>query len=492
MQEIHVGSRSVRSFESLLGSEPIRVLEARAQQLRPVLGQRAIWNINSTASGGGVAEMLRSLLRYARDLQVDVRWLVLEGPPEFFRLTKRLHNALHGSTGDGSPLGLEQSALFTRVTHENAEALHTLIRRDDIVICHDPQAAGFVPLLLQRGALVVWRCHIGHEQPENPEVDRGWEFLRPYLQDVPQAVFSRTAYAPAWLRGNRTIVVAPNIDPLSAKNQPLDQSTIEAILTHVGLVAGGSEHGPRIFSRDDGSTGRVDRQAEIMRVGHAPTWETPLVVQVSRWDAMKDPIGVLRGFTELLKPEAPKGAHLVLAGPSVHSVADDPEGANVFGELQRVFLGLPPAKRAHVHLAALPMEDGEENAAIVNALQRHAAVIVQKSFVEGFGLTVTEALWKRRPVVASAVGGILDQIRDGIDGLLVHDPRDLEEFAGLLKRVLSDDRLSDRLGQAGYDRVRENYLCVTALEHWQELLVSLLAGWMRPALHESYPERSSD
>jgi trehalose synthase len=488
MQEIHVSARSVRSFESLLGGERMRALEARAEELRPLLGQRAIWNINSTASGGGVAEMLRSLLRYARGLQIDVRWLVLAAPPEFFGLTKRLHNALHGSAGDGSPLGPEQAALFTRVTQENAGLLHTLIRRDDIVICHDPQTAGLVPILLQRGALVVWRCHIGHEQHENPEVDRGWEFLRPYLQDIPLAVFSRTAYAPAWLRGKRTIVVAPNIDPLSAKSQLLDQSTIQAILTHVGLVAGSSEHGTRLFSRDDGSTGRVDRQAETMRVGHAPSWETPLVVQVSRWDAMKDPVGVLRGFTKLLTPEAPKGAHLVLAGPSVHSVADDPEGAKVFGELQQVFLALPPEQRAYVHLAALPMEDGEENAAIVNALQRHAAVIVQKSLVEGFGLTVTEALWKRRPVVASAVGGILDQIRDGIDGLLVHDPKDLEEFAGLLKRVLSDDRLSDRLGQAGHDRVRENYLCVTALERWQELLQSLLERVSRPGLRESQLE----
>jgi trehalose synthase len=304
---------------------------------------------------------------------------------------------------------------------------------------------------------------------------------------VPLAVFSRTVYAPQWLRGKRTIVLAPNIDPLSAKNQPLEQSTINAILTHVGLVAG-SDSGARTFRRDDGSTGRVDHQAEIMRVGQAPSWETPLVVQVSRWDAMKDPVGVLKGFTELLTPEAPKGAHLVLAGPSVHSVADDPEGAKVFGELQHAFFSLPPEQRAYVHLAALPMEDGEENAAIVNALQRHAAVIVQKSLVEGFGLTVTEALWKRRPVVASAVGGILDQIRDGVDGLLVHDPTNLLEFAGLLKRVLSDDALAEHLGQAGYDRVREHYLVVTALERWQELVQLLLAALNRPGLRESRPE----
>jgi trehalose synthase len=323
---------------------------------------------------------------------------------------------------------------------------------------------------------VVWRCHIGHEQLDNPQVARGWEFLRPYLQPVPTAVFSRDVYAPAWLRGKRMIVLPPNIDPLSAKNQYLEPSTVQSILTHVGLVAGGPDQSrsERSFTRDDGSTGRVDRQAEVFRVGRAPSWETPLVVQVSRWDAMKDPIGVMQGFVQLLTPEAPGGAHLVLAGPGVHAVADDPEGAKVFGELQLAFFDLPPAQRARVHLATLPMDDAEENAAIVNALQRHAAVIVQKSFVEGFGLTVTEALWKRRPVVASAVGGILDQIRDGIDGLLVRDPADLEEFASVLKLALTDAALSERLGRAGYERVLEDYLCVTALERWEELLQSML------------------
>src|SRR5262249_21811410 len=163
--------------------------------------------------------------------------------------------------------------------------------------------------------------------------------------------------------------------------QALDAPTVRSILTHIGLVAGepGRDGAKRSFTRDDGSTGRVDRRAEILRVGHAPSWETPLVVQVSRWDAMKDPIGVLHGFARLLDPEAPRCAHLVLAGPNVHAVADDPEGAKVFGDLQQAFFDLPEARRAYVHLATLPMDDAEENAVIVNALQRHAAVIVQKS-----------------------------------------------------------------------------------------------------------------
>jgi trehalose synthase len=470
LQEVHIGARPIKPFEDLLGSERIRALEREATTIREKLGSRAVWNVNSTATGGGVAEMLRSLLRYARGLGIGVRWLVLDAPPEFFKITKRVHNALHGSAGDGSSLGPAQTAVFDRVMHENAAALLALVRKDDMVICHDPQTAGLVPALMRKGARVVWRCHIGHEQHDNEEVDRGWDFLRPYLEGIPLAVFSRAAYAPPWLRGKRTFVLPPNIDPFSAKNQSMPDSTIQAILARVGLVEGPPESANSTFVRDDGSVGRVDREADVVRLGRPPSWEAPLVVQVSRWDAMKDPLGVLRGFARLVDPEAPRGAHLVLAGPSVRAVADDPEGAKVFADVQQAYLGLPDAVRRCVHLALLPMTDNEENAAIVNALQRHAAVIVQKSFVEGFGLTVTEAMWKRRPVVATAVGGIQDQIRDGVDGVLIRDPKDLTEFGNALRRVLTDEPLAERLGEAGYQRVRDNYLSVSALEKWAELI----------------------
>jgi len=470
MQEIHVSKRSLRCFEPLVGRERVQALERRAEQLRRRLQGRVVWNVNSTAAGGGVAEMLNSLLRYTRDLQLDVRWLVLDGTPDFFRLTKRVHNALHGSAGDGSPLGREAQALFEDVSRVNAASLGSLVRPADIVICHDPQAAGLVPSLMQRGAQVIWRCHIGHEQHDHAEVDRGWRFLRPYLEEVPLAVFSRAAYAPSWMRGKRSLVVPPNIDPFSAKNQQLSRPAMLAILRQAGLIAGAAGDTAPVFTRDDGTVGRVDRQADVLRMGQPPAPETPLVVQVSRWDAMKDPVGVLRGFCLLSTTQAPRGAELVLAGPSVHAVADDPEGAQVFGELQQAYLAVPEAQRRGIHLALLPMDDAEENAAIVNALQRHAHVIVQKSLVEGFGLTVTEALWKQRPVVASAVGGILEQIRDGVDGLLVHHPSDLREFSGVLRRVLEDDALARRLGEVGYERVRDNYLSIAALETWAGLL----------------------
>jgi trehalose synthase len=473
VQEVHISARSIQPFEALFGSERLRALERQVAPIRDALGAGAVWNINSTASGGGVAEMLRSLLRYARGLGISVRWLVLDAPPEFFRITKRIHNALHGSGGDGSPLGREQAAFVERVMHDNVLALESLIRPGDIVICHDPQTAGLVPALLRKGVRVVWRCHIGHERHEN-EVDRAWEFLRPYLADVPLAVFSREAYAPSWLRGKRTFVMPPNVDPFSAKNQSMGDSAIRAILAQVGLIEGPLDPSSSTFLRDDGSTGRVDREVGVVRTGRPLSWETPLVVQVSRWDTMKDPVGVLHGFARLIDPAAPRGAHLVLAGPSVNAVADDPEGATVFENLHRVLLGLPDAVRRCVHLAMLPMTDIEENAAIVNALQRHAAVIVQKSLVEGFGLTVTEAMWKRRPVVASAVGGIVDQICDGVDGLLIRDPRDPAEFSAALRRVLLDDVLARKLGDGGYQHVRDKYLSVSALERWAELIQMLL------------------
>jgi len=457
-----------------VGADRLASLEQKAEETRRILGPRAVWNVNSTASGGGVAEMLSSLLRYARGLRVDARWLVLEGPPDFFRITKRVHNALHGTAGDGSALGPEQASAFQRVTNENAVAIDALVRPGDLVICHDPQTAGLVPHLLGKHVRVAWRCHIGYEKHDD-EVDRGWAFLRPYLERVPLAVFSRAAYAPAWLQGARTMVLPPNIDPFSAKNQGMDDATIRAILAHVGLVEGPPGPGECVFTRDDGSVGRVDHSADVIRLGRPPTWDTPLVVQVSRWDSMKDPIGVLEAFAHFVEPEAPRGAHLVLAGPSLHAVADDPEGARVFADLQRSWLALTDSLRKTAHLAMLPMNDGEENAAIVNALQRHAAVIVQKSLREGFGLTVTEAMWKRRPVIASAVGGIQDQIRDGLDGLLVHDPTNLGEFADALKRVLADERLAERLGEAGYTRVRDNYLAITALERWAQLMRLLAA-----------------
>jgi trehalose synthase len=473
LQEIHVGAQPLRRFLPLLGEATVYEVEQVAAATADRLAGRVLWNVNSTARGGGVAEMLPSLLAYTRGAGIDARWLVITGSDTFFRITKRLHHALHGSPGDGSPLGSAERAAYEAVLAANAEELLALVRPRDIVLLHDPQTAGFAPVLTRNGARVIWRSHIGSDQ-SGAEVERGWAFLAPYLAEVQAFVFSRAAYIPALCDPTRTVVIPPSLDPFTPKNQELEEATVRAMLVQTGLVEGPMGEGATTFLREDGSPGRVDRAADVVHLGRAPAWATPLVVQVSRWDPLKDHLGVMQGFADLLADAGDAaGADLVLAGPNVHAVADDPEGAAVYDALLAAWRALPHAHRRRVHLASLPMEDAEENAAIVNALQRHATVVVQKSLHEGFGLTVTEALWKARPVVASAVGGIQDQIVDGVHGLLVPDPIDLAAFSAALHRVLHSPVLAARLGAAARQRVRDEYLGVRHLRQYAELLARM-------------------
>ena len=314
---------------------------------------------------------------------------------------------------------------------------------------------------------------MGGDQTNGEEVERGWDFLAPYIQDVAVNVFSRHQYIPQCCDHGRSTVIPPSINVFSPKNQELDDATVRAILVHTGLVEGPPGDGSPTFLREDGSPGRVERHADVLRLGRAPTWDTPLIVQVSRWDPLKDPVGVMHGFTQLVNGAAPIGAELVLAGPNVNAIADDPEEAAVMDEVIAAWHRLSHSDRNRVHLACLPMADIDENAAIVNALQRHAAVVVQKSLHEGFGLTVTEAMWKGRPIVASAVGGIQDQITDGVNGLLLDDPTDLQAFAATLRRLLEDRAYAEGLGQNARQRVREQYLGIRHLSQYAELLKRL-------------------
>lgn len=442
-----------------------------ASSVRDLLGSASVWNVNSTAAGGGVAEMLQPLLAYARGEGIDARWLVIEGDAEFFRITKRLHNGFHGEAGDGGPLGDGEHRHYQEVLRANTEELLALVRPDDVVVLHDPQTAGLVKSMAEAGATVIWRSHIGSDRA-NELVARSWAFLQPSLDAAAAIVFSRAAYVPDWLEGDdRVRLVAPSIDPFSPKNQDLDPDTVRAVVGHVGLVAGGHP-APAGFLRRDGSPGRVDHLADIVRTGPPPEVTTPLVVQVSRWDRLKDMQGLMEGFAEHVATATP--AHLALVGPNVSGVADDPEGAEVLEECFAAWRDLPHAARARIQLVCLPMADVEENAAIVNAIQRHATVVVQKSLAEGFGLTVAEAMWKAKPVVASAVGGIQDQIVDGESGLLLADPTDHEELASALVKVLADADLARRLGASARQRASERFLGSRHLLDYAQLLTELV------------------
>jgi trehalose synthase len=467
--EIQVRPEPLDRYTMIVGDEVMKQLQAQVVQLRTQLEGRSVWNINSTVMGGGVAELLRTLVPFARGTGIDARWLVIRGTPEFFTITKRIHNALHGEAGDGSPLGDAERSVYEGVSRENLHQLLAVVRPRDVVILHDPQTAGLAPCLLHHGARVIWRCHVGSDG-WNDQNALGWAFLERYLRNVDAYIFTREAYIPPMLDPSRCEVIAPSLDPFSPKNQPMEPEVQRAILAHVGLIEGPSGPAQPVFRRDDGSPGRVDHAADLVRLGPAPCWDTPLVVQVSRWDALKDPVGVVRGFARRPVVGPNDRAALLVVGPNVNGVADDPDGAQVFDQVFTTWRALPHHARRQIHLVCLPSTDVEENAAIVNAIQRHATIVVQKSIKEGFGLTVTEAMWKSRPIVATAVGGIQDQIQDGVDGLLLRDPRDLDEFAAAVDKLLADPALAKRLGEHAFERTREQFLGTRTLLDYAELI----------------------
>lgn len=443
-----------------------------AAEARELTRGRVIWNVNATAQGGGVAEMLHTLLGYVRGVAVDTRWLVLTGSPEFFTVTKRLHNLLHGDPGDGGPMGAAEHAVVADALAADLDEMAGRVSAGDIVVLHDPQTAGMVDGLRAAGAIVVWRCHIGRDDA-NELTQRAWAFLRPLVQDADAFVFSRAGYAPQWCGKADLRVITPSIDPLSAKNCAMTDEEVYDSLSRSGLMVGDRDGSAVGFARGDGSRGSVRRHDGLLVDGSPIPATARLVVQVSRWDRLKDMAGVQQGFVDTLAT-LPEDVHLVLVGPDVSGVADDPEGAAVLAECRDLWSTLRVMERQRVHLIRLPMDDAEENAHLVNALQRRATVMVQKSLVEGFGLTVTEAMWKGRPLLASAVGGIQDQMTDGQDGLLLQDPTDLVGFGTALKILLNDSALASRLGSAAHHRVHEEFLGDKHLEAYVDLIRWLL------------------
>ncbi len=466
LQEVEVQALDVARLESLIGPERMAAFERVADEAQTTLAGRTILNVNSTTKGGGVAEMLQTLLAYVRGAGIDARWLVIEGNKEFFAITKRIHNGIYGSPGDGGPLGEAERRLYEQVIDRNSEELLALVRPGDVVLLHDPQTVALAAGLKRAGATVVWRSHVGRDEP-NEWSERAWEFIRRYVEAADLTVVSKAAYAPSFAPPEAVTVIPPSIDPFSAKNEPMSGRNVRLALGYVGLIDGDGSPPVVPFTRRDGSPGRINRHVDIVQSGPATPADAPLVVQASRWDAMKDMAGVMEGFAHHVDPAL--GAHLVLVGPAVTGVADDPEAAAVYDECLERWRALPHATRGRIHLACVPMSDPDENAAIINALQRHATVIVQKSIAEGFGLTVTEGMWKAKPVVASAVGGITEQIDHERDGLLLADPRDLAGFGRAVERLLTDPALATRLGTAARQRVLDEFLGDRHLEQYGAL-----------------------
>jgi len=378
----------------VVGAEQLDRLRSRAD----VLGDVRVLHVNSTATGGGVAELLRSIVPLCNDLGVDTDWLVLDADDEFFAVTKSIHNGLQG---DDAPLTDAMKATYRSVTARNAAEVDG---EYDLVVLHDPQPLGTIDRLEERlpDAPMVWRCHIDLTEPSNEHL----AFVSEYSKRVDRTIVSREGYADE-LDVASTCVVHPSIDPLSEKNRSLDAATVSSERDHLY---------PLLF-------------------------EEPLVAQISRFDPWKDQFGTLAAFRQA-REEVP-GLQLALAGAMA---GDDPEGLEIY---ERVAKEAASDPNVHV-LTDLPD-------AAVNVLQRRADVVVQKSLREGFGLVVSEALWKRTPVVGSTVGGIPLQIEDGRNGYLV-EPDDAQAAGARVVDLFEDDDRRRTFGANGRERVRDRFL----------------------------------
>lgn len=391
-------------YRPFVGPSTLRELRWLAEHLNG----RRICCVNATKTGGGVAEILHRMIPLLRELGLDVWWEVLEGHPAFYQATKKLHNALHGKPETLTP---EMQQTLIEVNQRNLSRLNL---DADIVFIHDPQPIALVEARRQVGRHWLWRCHIDLTYAQRD----AWEFLRPYVQRYDAAVYS----APAFARplAIRQILIAPSIDPLSDKNKELSPETINDVFAHLGIPQ-----------------------------------DRPIVTQVSRFDYLKDPIGVVEAFRLVRRSIR---CRLVLAGGPA---SDDPEGEEILAKV-RERVGSDP----DIHLLMLPPDSHTE----INALQRGSTVIVQKSLREGFGLTVAEALWKGKPVVASAVGGIPLQVIHRHGGWLCHS---IEGAALAIKRLLANPAYAQQLGVNGREHVRQNFLLTRHLKEYLLLFLAL-------------------
>lgn len=397
MPELH-------DYADIVGQGTIDELRALASHLEG----KDIQNINSTAVGGGVAEILIHMIPLLKELGINARWDVIKGDERFFSTTKKMHNGLHGVQVEITPEEWEHFLL----TNRNNAAELTLAR--DITFVHDPQPIALVERQREMGSRWLWRCHVDVGDPR-PEL---MSLLTPYIERYDAAVFSAPSFAQSLTIPQ--VLIAPSIDPLSDKNKELPQSVIDSILERFGL----------------------DR-------------DRPIVTQISRFDYLKDPVGVIKVY-KLVKRHV--DCQLVLAGGGA---TDDPEGMQVLREVQDAAADDPD-----IHVLFLPPSSDIE----INALQRASAVVLQKSLKEGFGLTVSEALWKARPVIATAVGGIPLQIAHRYSGMLSHS---IEGTAHYLKQLLQEPDYAEKLGKNGREHVRTNFLITRHIRDYLLLFLSV-------------------
>jgi trehalose synthase len=394
----------IEDYAPIVGPQVVDELRLLGERL----SGRSLQMINSTAVGGGVAEILHRLVPLSTELGLKVRWDVLHGSERFYGVTKRLHNALHGTPEVFEPDDFE---VFLDTTKKN---LASLPLESEFVFVHDPQPIGLVTKRAAAGGRWLWRCHIDLSRPHAP----AWDFLRPYVLQYDAAVLSAPSFAQSI--PIRQFLIAPSIDPLSDKNRELGPETVRGVLDRFGI-----------------------------------TPDRPILTQISRFDRLKDPVGVVQAFQMVRRRIR---CQLVLAGGTA---TDDPESDHVLAEVRQRADGDPD-----IHVLAIPSGSDVE----INALQRASAVVVQKSLREGFGLTVSEALWKGRPVVASAVGGIPLQVEHRRTGLLC---RTVEGCAHAIKQLLQNPAFANRLGENGRAHVRQNFLLT---RHLKEYLLLVLAS----------------
>jgi trehalose synthase len=466
-------------------AQHVRDLRSEAELCVPSLARRKVWMLNSTAVGGGVAEMMPRLVSILRELGVPTEWAVMRPErPEFFLLTKRLHELIHG---EGDPrLGAPDRELYEAVSRDCAASLRSLLSPDDVLIVHDPQPLGAGAMLKRTlGLRTVWRLHIGLEE-DSPIARAAWSFLQPYAETYDHAIFTAAEYIRDFLAG-RTSVMSPTIDPFSHKNRELSPHKLAGILCNSALVR--SDHPvltppfqhPALRLQPDGSFAPADRREDVGLLFR------PVVTQISRWDRLKGFRPLLDGFRTLKRrasdPSRPPRhrrrleiVRLVLAGPDPSSIQDDPGARETLRDLSDAFRALEPHEQADVAIFALPLHSVKENALMVNALQRCSTIVVQNSLREGFGLTATEAMWKAVPVLGTHAWGLRQQIRDGLDGRLVADPTDPEGLAQVLDEMLADPVLRFAWGHRAQRRVHDSFLVFAQVRQWLRVLASVVSA----------------